>query len=330
MARLSRFAIAVIVSTFVTVLLLMFGTAALRHWSDPTPHLRDVLLRCFSALPIVMGVLALLWTSRRQSILLVVTAGFVTGLSYGYLAVRVFYRLSVGSWQILGGTWPQETLSFFNPLSWDIDLQAIVFGAVAGMCSLLLAIPSGRRVLRMALAIAVVIVAIFVPVPILNAIAHNQELTVAMVMRRDAVPRNPVEWSVRYIRPIDIRSEAATVAQALKDAGVDGDYEVVRLFREGHGKRVLAIVVVPQPLTKTELPQPRGVNAIYLPQSGDWRTIPEQLSTVDRKITILPSTSADKGDPSQGYLSVDDILGTSYGMGIPRPNDSECLRPCNP
>jgi len=274
-----------------------------------------------------MGVLALLWPTRRQSILLVVTVGFVTGLAYGYLAVRVVYRLSVGSWQILGGTWPQETLSLFNPLSWDIDLQAIVFGAVAGMCSLLLAIPSGRRLPRMALAIAVVIVAVFVPVPILNAIAHNQELTVAMVMRRDAVPRNPVEWSVRYIRPIDIQSESATVAQALKDAGVDGDYEVVRLFREGHGKRVLAIVVVPQPLTKTELPEPRGVNAIFLPQSGGWRTIPEQLSTVDRKITILPSTSADKGDPCQGYLYVDDILGTNYGMGIPKPNDSECLRP---
>jgi len=327
MARLSRSAIAAIVSIFVTVLLLMFGTAALRHWSGSSPQLREVLLRCFGALPIVMGVLALLWPTRRQSILLVVTVGFVTGLAYGYLAVRVVYRLSVGSWQILGGTWPQETLSLFNPLSWDIDLQAIVFGAVAGMCSLLLAIPSGRRLPRMALAIAVVIVAVFVPVPILNAIAHNQELTVAMVMRRDAVPRNPVEWSVRYIRPIDIQSESATVAQALKDAGVDGDYEVVRLFREGHGKRVLAIVVVPQPLTKTELPEPRGVNAIFLPQSGGWRTIPEQLSTVDRKITILPSTSADKGDPCQGYLYVDDILGTNYGMGIPKPNDSECLRP---
>jgi hypothetical protein len=330
MARLSRFAIAVIVSIFVIALLLMFGTAALRHWSHTSHDLPNVLLRCFSALPIVMGILALLWPSRKQSILLVVTVGFVTGLAYGYLAVRVFYRLSVGNWQILGGTWPQETLSFFNPLSWDVDLQAIVFGAVAGMCSLLLAIPSGRRLLRMALATAVVTVAVFAPVPILNAIAHNQELTVAMVMRRDAVPRNPVEWSVRYIRPIDIRSEATTVAQALKDAGVDGDYEVVWLFREGHGKRVLAIVVVPQPLTKTELPQPRGVNAIYLPQSGGWRTIPEQLPTVDRKITILLNSSADKGHPCQGYMYVDDILGTSYGMGIPKPNDSECLRPSNP
>jgi hypothetical protein len=277
-----------------------------------------------------MGILALLWPSRKQSILLVVTVGFVTGLAYGYLAVRVLHRLWYRRWQILGGTWPQETLSFFNPLSWDIDLQAIVFGAVAGMCSLLLAIPSGRRLLRMAVAIVVVIVAVFAPIPILNAVAHNQELTVAMVMHRDAVPRKPAEWSVRYIRPIDVRSEAATVAQALKDAGVDGDYEVVRLFREGHGKRVLAIVVVPQPVTETELPQPRGMNAIYLPQSGGWRTIPAQFSTVDRKITILPSTSADQGHPCQGYLYVDDILGSSYGMGIPKPNDSECLGPSNP
>src|ERR1039458_4723633 len=121
MARFSRFAIAAIVSIFVTVLLLTFGTAALRHWSGATSHLRDVLVRCFIALPIVMGILALLWPSRKQSILLVVTVGLVTGLAYGYLAVRVFYCQSVGCWQIL----VQETLSFFNPLSWDIDLQAI-------------------------------------------------------------------------------------------------------------------------------------------------------------------------------------------------------------
>jgi hypothetical protein len=135
---------------------------------------------------------------------------------------------------------------------------------------------------------------------------------------------------VRYVRPIDIRTEVASVAQALKYAGVDGDYEVVRLFREGHGNRVLAIVVVPQPLTETELPEPRGIDAIYLPQSGGWRTIPEQLPTVDRKITILLNSSAGKGHPCQGYLYVDDILGTSYGMGIPKPNDSECLGPSSP
>jgi hypothetical protein len=327
MARLSRFAIAAIVSIFVIALLLMFGTAALRHWSLTSRELPNVLLRCFIALPIVMGMVALLWPSRKQSILLVATVGFVTGLAYGYLAVRVW----VGHWEIMAGNWPPHALSFFNdPLSWDQDLEAIVCGAAAGMCSLLLAIPSGRRLYRMALATVVVIVAVFAPAPILNAIAHNQELTVAMVMRRDAVPRNPVEWSVRYIRPIDIRSEAATVAQVMKDAGADGDYEVVRLFREGHGKRVLAIVVVPQPLTETELPEPRGVNAIYLPQSGGWRTIPEQLPTVDRKITILLNSSAGKGHPCQGYLYVDDILGTSYGMGIPKPNDSECLCPSNP
>jgi len=177
MARLSRSAVAAIISIFVIALLLTFGTAALRHWSGTSRELPNVLLRCFITLPIVMGVLALLWPSGKQSILPVVTVGFVTGLAYGFLAVRVFHRLQSGSWQIPGGTWPEETgLSFFNPLSWDIDLQAIVFGAVAGMCSLLLAIPSGRHLLRMASATVVVIVAVFAPVPILNAIAHNQEL----------------------------------------------------------------------------------------------------------------------------------------------------------
>jgi hypothetical protein len=153
----------------------------------------------------------------------------------------------------------------------------------------------------MVLAIVLVIVAVFAPVPILTAITHNQELTVAMVMRKDAVSRNPAKWSVQYIRPIDIRSEAAAVTQSLKDASIDGDYEVVWLFREGHGKRALAIVVVPhQSLTEMELPEPRGMNAIYLSQAGSWKTIPEQLSTVDRKISILLNSSTGKDHPCQG------------------------------
>ena len=110
MARLSRFGIAAIVSVFVTALLLIFDTAALRHWSHTSRELPDVLLRCFGALPIVMGILALLWPSKKQSILPAVTVGFVTGLAYGCLAVRVFYRLSVGSRQI-PAPWPQVTQS---------------------------------------------------------------------------------------------------------------------------------------------------------------------------------------------------------------------------
>src|SRR6516164_3055410 len=173
MARLSRSAVAAVVSMFVIALLLTFGTVALRHWSLPTRYSFDVLLRCFIALPIVMGILALLWPSKKQGILLVVTVGFVTGLVYGYLAVRVFHRLSAGYWQISGGPEKMNSFSFFNPLSWDVDLQAIVFGAVAAMCSLLLTIPTGRRLLRVALAIVAVIFAVLAPVRILNAIAHK-------------------------------------------------------------------------------------------------------------------------------------------------------------
>src|SRR5215467_6370821 len=179
MARLSQSAVAAVVSIFVIALLLTFGTAALQHWSSATRYSLDTLLRCFIALPIVMGILALFWPSRKQGISLVVTVGFVTGLVYGYLSVRVLHRLSAGSWQISGGPEKVNSLSFFNPLSLDVELQAVVFGAVAGVCSLLLAIPTGRRLLRVASAIVAVIVGVLAPVPILNAIAHNQELTVA-------------------------------------------------------------------------------------------------------------------------------------------------------
>jgi hypothetical protein len=330
MARTYRFAIATITSIFVTLLQLMFGTFALRHWASSEPDLNHVLLRCFIALPIVIGVAAFLLPSfKMQSPMLAAAIGLIIGLAYGYLAVRVFHRINVGYWQILGGAGPQETWSFFNPLSWDIELEALFFGAIAGACSLVLAIPPGKKLFRMALVIVFIIMGVFAPVPVLNAITHNQELTVAMVMSKGVVARNADETSLRHIRPIDVNKETAAVVRALKDAGINEDYEVVRLFREGHGKNVLAIVVVPEPLTKTELLQPQGVNAIYVQQSGTWRTIPQQLATVDRKITILPSIASDKGDPCQGYMYVDELFGVSYGFGIPKPNDSECLHPRN-
>jgi hypothetical protein len=324
MAHSRRFAAAAVTSIFVALLLLIFGTFALRHWAGSEPDLNHALLRCFVALPIVTGLVALLWPSKNQNVALAAFTGLLVGLAYGYLAVRVFHRINVGYWRI-PGTGPYETWSVFNPLSWDIDLEAVFFAAFAGACSLVLAIPRGRKLLRIVLVVMFISIGAFMPVPVLNAITHNQELTVAMVMARGDVARTPDEWSPGYVRRIDIRKEIDAVFKALKDAGMDGKYEVVRLFREGHGKKVLAIVIVPEPLTETEMLQPLGVNAIYVQQSGAWGTIPQRLATADRKITI--HWSPGKSDPCQGYLGVDGLLGESYGLGIPKPNDSECMCP---
>ncbi|MGB9072295.1 MAG: hypothetical protein WCC22_06460 [Terriglobales bacterium] len=324
MARFYRLTIAATASIFVALLLLILGVRALRHWAAFAPDSNRVLPLCLVALPIVMCLTAFLWPPKDHRIMPAALIGLVIGLAYGYIAVRVFHRVNVGYWRI-PGMGPYETWSIFNPLSWDIELEAVSVGAFAGACSLVLAIPRSRKLLRMVLLIMFIIIGVFVPVPVLNAITHNQELTVAMVMRKGHVARTADEWSPGYVRRIDIRKETDAVFKVLKDAGVDGKYEVVRLFREGHGKKVLAIVVVPEPLSETEMLQPLGMNAIYVQQSGAWGTIPQQLATVDRKITIHWSPS--KGDPCQGYLGVDDLLGVGYGIGIPKPNDSECIHP---
>ncbi len=330
MARLNRVAVAAITAVLVVIALLFFGTLALKHWSGTSHDLSGVLLRCFIALPVVIGIMAFLWPTKKRSAVFLILAGLIVGLAYGYLAVRVFHRINSGMWQIPSGSIMSERLlsfSFFNPFALDIDLEAIVIGAVAGMSSLLMTVSQINKLLRFSVTTILVAVGVLAPVPILNAITQNEELTVAMVMPRETLAIRPVAWSADYVRSIDVSREESAVLERLKRAGLSRDYEVVWLIRKGHGKKVVAIVVVPEELRDIDLPQSNGVDVIYVPESARWQTNPGQFPELDRKITILRHTSSD--GPCRGYLYVDDIFGTSYGFGIPKPNDTGCLHSRN-
>lgn len=77
--------------------------------------------------------------------------------------------------------------------------------------------------------------------------------------------------------------------QLLRDAGINGNYQVAQLYRQGHGKQVVAIIVIGGLITKAaNLPEPHGADVIYLQEPAGWKRIPSQVPTLDRGIYIYP------------------------------------------
>jgi hypothetical protein len=75
--------------------------------------------------------------------------------------------------------------------------------------------------------------------------------------------------------------------QLLRNGGIDGNYQVAQLYRQGHGKQVLAIIVIGGLVTKAaHLPEPRDTDVIYLQELGGWKQIPSAVPTLDRDIYI--------------------------------------------
>ena len=169
MKRLLRFGIAAATATAI-ILLLTFGTYSLHLWVGGHIGIRDFTFHCFILFPVIVALVASLWPSPRlnRSPLVSGATGLVVGLAYGYLAPRVAFSRAFGHWQ------------GFGPISWPIDLPALVCGVVAGACAMLLSITARSR-LVIAVTAILVLAAVLVPAPTFDLVSHNQELTVAVV-----------------------------------------------------------------------------------------------------------------------------------------------------
>src|SRR5216683_6469100 len=99
MARLLRFTIAAATAAAI-ILLLTFGTYSLHLWVGGHLSVRDFILRSFALFPILVGLVAGMWPSRRGSCppLVAGATGAVIGLAYGYLVPRVMFSHSLGHW----------------------------------------------------------------------------------------------------------------------------------------------------------------------------------------------------------------------------------------
>lgn len=308
LARWRRFAIAGVSSSAI-VLLLTLGTYALHLWVGDHPHpLRDQIIGLFEFFPIVVGLVAAMWPSPRLSRppLAAGAAGAVMGFVYGYVVPRVeiaewTHAMEYRNWRV------------FGLISWEIDIAILVCGVTAGTCALLLSLTARSRPVIATVAI-LILTAVLVPVPAFDLINHNQELTVAVVIpySPDAANEPDVTADV-YSTPVDAGRLTHRVLGWLRDEGITGHYRVSELWRFGHGKQVLAVIVLNQPVvSKVELQQPRGGDVIYLQQPDGWKKIPPQVPTLGRSLALEPPVTKD----ALAGLTADDAGGWSESFEI--------------
>jgi len=167
-----------------------------------------------------------------------------------------------------------------------------VCAVVAGICAILLSITARSRLI-IATVVILVLTALFVPAPTSDLINHNQELTVAVLIPADAINQPDVHGDV-CSTPLDVGSVTNRVLGLLRDKGIPGQYRVSTLYRFGHGKQALAVIVLTQPvLSKVQLRQPRGGDVIYVQQPDGWKQIPTHVPTLDRSLTLEPLGAKD-------------------------------------
>jgi hypothetical protein len=282
MARLFRFAVAATLTSGIG-LLVAYVSYVLGIWAGGHRYRLEQCLRLGVLLPIFVGSLAALWPLRKLnwSALAAGMAGAAVGLTYGYLAFRVE---AFRSWRSFGQ-------SVFLKNFWGLDIEMMVCGAVSSACAMVLTTTSRTRNVLLTVAFLVVL-GVLIPGPVFDLITHNQELTVAIVTPQSQGPRSPEVMEEGPVRPIDASAVSSRVMQLLRNAGIDGNYQVAQLYRQGHGKQVLAIIVIGGLVTEAaDLPEPRGSDVIYLQEPGGWERIPSQLPTLDRGIHIYPDQS---------------------------------------
>ena len=282
MARLFRFALAAILTVTVS-LFVTYGSYVLGLWAGGYRGRLERGLLLGILLPIFVGLLAALWPLHKLNwnALAAGMAGGALGLAYGYLAVRVDRWIILRSFPSLGHY-------AFLKIFWSVDIEMMVCGAVAGACAMLLTTTSRTRNVSLTAAL-LILGGILIPGPVFNLVTHNQELTIAVVTPQSHGPRSSEVTELGPVRSIDATAVSSRVGQLLRNAGIDGNYQVAQLYRQGHGKQVLAIIAIGGLITKAaNLPEPHGVDVIYLQETGGWKRIPSQVPTLDRGIYIYP------------------------------------------
>jgi hypothetical protein len=313
MARLSRFAVAAITAIAVS-LLLTYGTYAIRLLAGGPLTRRYIVWSSF-LLPIFLGCFAAVWPAPnlKRGALAAGSAGAAIGLAYIYVATRLLFWVVFKHWGGFGHS------IWFSPVttSGDLDLEAFTFAIASGICAMLLGVTARSRRVLLAAAMVVVIAAI-APGSAYNLITHNQEFTVAVVTPQGtAAPTLPDVTERIDVPRIDVGKVTSHVLRSLGEAGITGKYQVVELYRQGHGKRVLAIVVISEPVASAvKLPEPSGADVIYVQGHDRWRTVPSQVRTLDRYIEIRP----DAGDKWLASLMIQDAGASGTGFAIPRPD----------
>ncbi|HEV2730438.1 MAG TPA: hypothetical protein VGV15_10440, partial [Terriglobales bacterium] len=226
---------------------------------------------------------------------------------------RKHRAIIVSAGAILGFFYTYALFRFVVPGFLAILIQTLSCWVAGGISAMLALTVTGlsRKILSIASAC---LLAILLPKPIFDALAHNQQLTVAFVAR----PADGEDRAHLRVVGIDAKEVNAVRAQILKDVStivLDNDFRIVHLSRQGEGRESLAIVIVRSPVEKrTSLPEPDASTVIYVQQSKEWIKHPSDARTLRRNIEIWPSSEGTES----ALFSIPSASGVSLLGAIPK------------
>jgi hypothetical protein len=207
--------------------------------------------------------------------------------------------LGCGYWLLIA-----RTLGFG---SMSLGMQALACWIAAAVAGLLLAV--GGRTRGLLGSTLACVLAIFVPAPIFNLLAHNQALTVAIVVPDEMTGVSVSPRNVGFDSQSAIEASASRVLQSIRAAQIQGNYRVVYQARRGEGKQSLAILLLNAPVTASvQLPEPDGAEVLYVQGPHGWTKTPLGAPTLHRNIEIW-GASDDKS--SLAYFGIPDATGVS-------------------
>jgi hypothetical protein len=225
------------------------------------------------------------WLSSRHNAFIVAVVGAAVGcLCYYVLQERIAWLSHHAATNTRYAFW-EVTPVFKFQMAWCW----IATGALAMLVTLT------RRTPRVLVSAAVLcVLAVVLPSPVFNFVRHNQELTVSFVVPADpgaSAARPPHVFSIsigpHWLSQAGADAVAAHVLEAMRKAGLPGQYRVAEVNQSGTGKKALQIIVLNPPVpADAQLPQPNGTELIYVSSPDGWRTIPAQAPTLGRNTEI--------------------------------------------
>lgn len=189
--------------------------------------------------------------------------------------------------------------------------------------SAMLAAARGKQ-LSVVIGIAILCVAAtFLTEPVFNAVTHNQQLTVALLVPSDAstAQLEASPETLGFYNDNEIQAARSEVLDRIRALGYTETFRVLSITREGKGKKSLAIVLVRARITKrVVLPVPDGSTVVYVQQSENWEMKPAHMRVLHRGITMSPPGTSDEG---LGYFEIPDAQGVSLMGRIGEKSSAE-------
>jgi hypothetical protein len=239
-------------------------------------------------LAVATGMGAALWPRRWQDTRWGALAAVIAGVALGCLYALTIWRFFFGAFTSLA-------------------VQELSCWIAGGTCGLL-AVAAGLRWKNVLAMVLVCTLAIVLPKPVFNTLAHQQQLTVAVVTADDASGAAKPPRARFFDRRDEEQAAVKRALEAVRAAGLKGEYQVTHLWRIGEGKPSLAVLLVKHGFAKREVfAEPDRATVVYVQGPAGWSMHPPDAKTLGRWIDVWPSFSPEDETATISIADADNI-----------------------